>query len=68
MPGQIISQPNPLPGPSHLPESIRDDAVTDQLKTSKSLTMPELHAIQKFRRAAHYIAAGMSVPSARKIY
>ncbi|KAG2058603.1 D-xylulose 5-phosphate/D-fructose 6-phosphate phosphoketolase [Suillus hirtellus] len=59
MPGQIISQPNPPPGPSHLPESIRDDAVTNELDTSKFLTMPELHAIQKFRRAAHYIAAAM---------
>ncbi|KAG1871994.1 XFP N-terminal domain-containing protein [Suillus tomentosus] len=60
MPGQIISQPNPPPGPSHLPESIRDDAVTDeQVNKSKFRTMPELRAIQKFRRAAHYIAAAM---------
>ncbi|KAG1805057.1 XFP N-terminal domain-containing protein [Suillus plorans] len=59
MPGQIISQPNPPPGPSNLPESIRDNAVTVELNASNLLTTPELHAIQKFRRAAHYIAAAM---------
>jgi xylulose-5-phosphate/fructose-6-phosphate phosphoketolase len=64
MPGQIIAQPNPPPDPSHLSDSIREYAV--QLNTSNVLTESELCAIQKFRRAANYIAAGMSAPSARK--
>jgi xylulose-5-phosphate/fructose-6-phosphate phosphoketolase len=60
MPGQIIAQPNPPPDPSHLPDSVREYAV--QLKTSNVLTEPELRAVQKFRRAANYIAAGTSEP------
>jgi xylulose-5-phosphate/fructose-6-phosphate phosphoketolase len=64
MPGQIIAQPNPPPDPSRLSDSIREYAV--KLNLSNVLTESELRAIQKFRRAANYIAAGMSVPPERK--
>ena len=62
MPGQIIAQPNPPPDPSHLPDSVKEYAV--QLKTSSVLTESELRAVQKFRRAANYIATGASLPQA----
>jgi len=56
MPGQRLSQPNPPPDPSHLPDSILDNQV--QLGTLSSDV--ELAAVEKFRRAANYIAAGES--------
>ncbi|KAG2147595.1 XFP N-terminal domain-containing protein [Suillus clintonianus] len=57
MPGQLIAQPNPPPDPSDLPDSVHEYAV--QLDTRNVLTKSELGAIQKFRRAANYIAAAM---------
>ncbi|KAG2157887.1 XFP N-terminal domain-containing protein [Suillus bovinus] len=57
MPGQIITRPNPPPTPSRLPDSMNEYAV--KLKSKNPLTPSELRAIQKFRRAANYIAAAM---------
>lgn len=56
MPAQQISQPNPPPDPSLLPDSILDYAV--ELDTKDYLSSEELDGIRKFRRAADYIAAG----------
>jgi hypothetical protein len=57
MPAQLISQPNPPPDPSLLPDSILDYAV--KLDATNYLPPQELEAIQQFRRAADYIAAGL---------
>lgn len=57
MPGQRLSQANPPPDPSHLPDSILDNRV--QLGTL-SVSDAELAAVEKFRCAANYIAAGES--------
>ncbi|KAH7927923.1 D-xylulose 5-phosphate/D-fructose 6-phosphate phosphoketolase [Leucogyrophana mollusca] len=57
MPGQQISQPNPPPDPSHLPDSVLDYGV--QIRTAAVLHESELLALKKFRRAANYIAAAM---------
>lgn len=56
MPAQFISQPNPPPDPSLLPDTVLDYAV--KLDTSNFLSPDELNAVQHFRRAADYIAAG----------
>ncbi|KAL4074769.1 XFP N-terminal domain-containing protein [Scleroderma yunnanense] len=56
MPGQRLAQPNPPPDPSHLPDSILDNRV--QLGAF-SISTTELAAVEKFRRAANYIAAAM---------
>lgn len=56
MPGQQISQPNPPPEPSQLPDNVLQLEV--QLKTENYLPDDELKAIQAFRRAADYITAG----------
>ncbi|PBL03652.1 phosphoketolase [Armillaria gallica] len=57
MPGQVLFQPNPLPDPSQLPDAFLDFSV--KLDTHNYLPSDELKAIQKFRRAADYIAAAM---------
>ena len=57
MPGQEIARPNPPPDPSLLPDSILQYGV--QLKNPNVLSNDELEAMQSFRRAADYIAAGM---------
>ncbi|PPQ96252.1 hypothetical protein CVT26_005579 [Gymnopilus dilepis] len=57
MPAQLISQPNPPPDPSLLPDAILDYAV--KLDTRNFLSPEELAGIQHFRRAADYIAAAM---------
>ncbi|EIN03387.1 hypothetical protein PUNSTDRAFT_139594 [Punctularia strigosozonata HHB-11173 SS5] len=57
---QEISKPNPPPDASHLPDALlrlRID-LDDAKKTV--LTDAELSALQKFRRAADYIAAAYS--------
>ncbi|KAK0235877.1 phosphoketolase [Armillaria nabsnona] len=57
MPGQVLFQPNPLPDPSQLPDAFLDFSV--KLDTHNYLPADELKAVQKFRRAADYIAAAM---------
>lgn len=56
MPAQIIAQSNPPAEPSLISDSILESTV--QLKTKDFLTPDELKAVQAFRRAADYIAAG----------
>jgi hypothetical protein len=56
MPGQLIEQPNPPPEVSLIPECALDLAV--QLDTKDYLDNNEIEAVQVFRRAANYIAAG----------
>ncbi|CAL1716765.1 unnamed protein product [Somion occarium] len=56
MPAQLLSQPNPPPDPSHIPDSIlslRVDVPKNVLSSN------ELDSIRRFRRAADYIAAAM---------
>jgi xylulose-5-phosphate/fructose-6-phosphate phosphoketolase len=57
MPGQRLSQPNPPPEPSLLPDSILNSSV--KLDIKNVLTNHELTALQMYRRAALYIAAGV---------
>lgn len=59
MPDQEISQPNPPPDASLLPDSLLDLRV--QLDVRDVLSHHELTAIQKFRRAANYVTAGASI-------
>lgn len=59
MPAQIISQPNPPPDPSSLSDELLQLSV--KLETENYLSPEELNAVQTFRRAADYIAAGMSL-------
>lgn len=56
MPGEVIDRPNPPPAPSQLP-----DYVEKLLVQVDKPTLPEdaNQALQKFRRAANYIAAAM---------
>ncbi|KAK0188698.1 phosphoketolase [Armillaria mellea] len=57
MPGQYLFQANPLPDPSQLPDIFESFGI--KLDTKDYLPSDELHALQKFRRAADYIAAAM---------
>lgn len=57
MPGEVIDRPNPLPLPSDIPDDVAE-------KLLVKLDKPKLdektnRALQKFRRAANYIAAAM---------
>jgi xylulose-5-phosphate/fructose-6-phosphate phosphoketolase len=56
MPGELLSQPNPPPDPSLLPDSILNYGVN--LETKDFLPKDEHRAIHLFRRAADYIATG----------
>ena len=56
MGGQQLFQANPPPDPSELPDAILDWRV--QLDIQNVLSPEELHAVQEFRKAADYIAAG----------
>ncbi|KII89836.1 hypothetical protein PLICRDRAFT_567923 [Plicaturopsis crispa FD-325 SS-3] len=56
MPGQYVSRPNPPPDPSQLPESVLQ---CSSRMTEAVISANELLEIQKFRRAADYIAAAM---------
>ena len=56
MPEQLIDKPNPPPEVSLIPESALDLAV--KLHTKDYLDKDDLEAVQFFRRAANYIAAG----------
>lgn len=55
MPGEVIDRPNPKPEPSHIPDLVEQLQV--QLQTTK-LEESDYNALQKYRRAAAYIAAG----------
>jgi len=57
MPGQFIDQPNPAPEASHLPDDTLKLAVS--LDHKGFLPEKDRNAINKFRRAADYLAAGM---------
>jgi hypothetical protein len=55
MPGEVITEPNPKPQPSHLPDYLEKLSVKlDQ----QNLDQKSCDALLKFRRAASYIAAG----------
>jgi xylulose-5-phosphate/fructose-6-phosphate phosphoketolase len=56
MPGEVIDRPNPPPAPSNVP-----NYVSDLLVKLDKPTLPEdaNQALQKYRRAANYIAAAM---------
>lgn len=57
MPAQILYQPNPPPDPSLLPDSLNSLNV----KLDHNVLSPEdLNDVKAFRRAADFIAAGMS--------
>lgn len=55
MPAQLISQANPQPDPSLLPDTVLDYATV--VDTKDFLAPEELESILFFRRAADYIAA-----------
>ena len=56
MPGEIITEPNPKPFPSHVPKYVEQLLV----KLDKTTLSAERNAaLQKYRRAANYIAAAM---------
>jgi xylulose-5-phosphate/fructose-6-phosphate phosphoketolase len=57
MPAQLLAQANPPPDPSRLPDSVLECRV--QLDIKNALLEDELKAIQMYRRAANYIAAGL---------
>jgi hypothetical protein len=55
MPGEVIDRPNPQPLASQIPESVLDLSV----KLEKiNLNEADLRALEAFRRASNYIAAG----------
>jgi hypothetical protein len=55
MPGEVIDRPNPQPLASQIPESVLDLSV----KLEKiSINDADLKALEEFRRASNYIAAG----------
>lgn len=58
MPSTEITQPNPPPLPSHLPEHVLQLAVCKHLPVYK-LSEADLAGVQEFRRAACYVAAAM---------
>ncbi|KAF8842103.1 D-xylulose 5-phosphate/D-fructose 6-phosphate phosphoketolase [Paxillus ammoniavirescens] len=57
MPGQCISQANPPPDPSHLPDSVLECRA--QTDTKPVLSNDELTSLRKFKQAANYITAAM---------
>lgn len=59
MPGEVITEPNPKPQPSHLPDYVEKLSVTLNHE-SKDLDQHACDSLLKFRRAASYIAAGKS--------
>ncbi|EIN09769.1 phosphoketolase [Punctularia strigosozonata HHB-11173 SS5] len=56
---QEISEPNPPPDASHLPDALLKLRIDLDDAKKTVLTDAELYALQKFRRAADYIAAAM---------
>jgi xylulose-5-phosphate/fructose-6-phosphate phosphoketolase len=59
MPGELLSQPNPPPDPSLLPDSIINYGI--KLNTTDFLSKDEHKAVHLFRRAADYIATGSHI-------
>lgn len=57
MPGEVITDPNPKPLPSHLPDYVERLSVTLNHE-NKTLDQDACDSLLKFRRAAAYIAAG----------
>ena len=57
MPGEVIDRPNPQPLPSHLPDDLERLSIDLH---HDPLDQPACNALFKFRKAASYIAAGMS--------
>ncbi|KAJ6262541.1 hypothetical protein Dda_3352 [Drechslerella dactyloides] len=57
MPSQFIDQPNPPPEKSHLPDDVLKLAVSTNHKGF--LSDKDRNVLQKFRRAADYLAAAM---------
>lgn len=57
MPGEEIDRPNPQALPSHIPEDVL--ALSVKLDKTK-LDDTHYEGLKEFRRAANYIAAGMS--------
>ena len=56
MPGEVIDRPNPKALPSLIPDNVMELAVKlDKLDISKA----DLTALEEFRRASNYIAAGI---------
>jgi len=60
MPGQHLAQANPAPDPSLIPDSML--LYTVKLNTKDYLPKNELNALQMFRRAGNYVAAGGLLP------
>jgi xylulose-5-phosphate/fructose-6-phosphate phosphoketolase len=60
MPGEVITEPNPKPQPSHLPSYVEQLSVKLGHE-QKVLDQDACDSLLKFRRAASYIAAGKSV-------
>ncbi|CAG7917460.1 unnamed protein product [Penicillium olsonii] len=58
MPGEVITDPNPKPLPSHLPDYVEKLSVTLNHE-NKTLDQDACDSLLKFRRAAAYIAAAM---------
>ncbi|KAI6538611.1 hypothetical protein MCOR03_001321 [Pyricularia oryzae] len=58
MPAPEITEPNPPPLPSNIPDSASELAVRKHLPVSK-LSEDDLAGVKEFRRAACYIAAAM---------
>lgn len=55
MPGEVIDRPNPQP----LASSILDEVLSLSVKLEKiKISQDDLNALQEFRRASNYIAAG----------
>lgn len=56
MPAQRLAQPNPSADPSHLPDSVLD--YRPQTSHGSVIAAAEISSLDKFTRAANYIAAG----------
>jgi hypothetical protein len=55
MPGEVIDRPNPEPLASHVPDSVLELSVKlERLHINEN----DIQALQDFRRASNYIAAG----------
>lgn len=58
MPGEIIDRPNPKPLASHIPDSVLSLSVKlEKLHIGEN----DVQALQDFRRASNYIAAGKHI-------